>query len=154
MTFRTVVLLYPLATVLHVAEEWPRFPRWARRFASPRYSDREYVITHVLTVAVALGSAVILAMSPHPWVVLGFFALVFGPAVTCNAVFHCGATVVSRAYCAGAVTGVTLYLPLSLVLATLALREGLVTGPALAAALAVAAVVHTLEVGHNVFKRW
>ncbi len=39
-------------------------------------------------------------------------------------------------------------------LTALALREGLVTGPSLGAALLVAAAFHTLEVAHNVFKRW
>jgi hypothetical protein len=43
---------------------------------------------------------------------------------------------------------------LSLLLAVLALREGLVAGPSLGAALFLALAFHTLEVGHNVFKRW
>jgi hypothetical protein len=56
LTFRTAVLLYPVATVLHVADEWPGFPRWARRFACARYSDREYTITHVLAVGISITS--------------------------------------------------------------------------------------------------
>src|SRR5215471_8578581 len=44
------VWLYPVATVLHVREEWPGFPGWARRFASTRYTDREYVAVHAATI--------------------------------------------------------------------------------------------------------
>jgi uncharacterized protein with HXXEE motif len=148
------VLLYPVATVLHVLEEWPRFPRWARRFASPRYGDREYVVTHVFTIALAVAAALVVRAAPSGPVVFTVFALVVGPAGFCNALFHAGATVVSRSYCAGVVTGLVLYLPLTVLLAALTLREG-VLGPAgLAAAGAVAAVAHLVEVGHGVFKRW
>ena len=54
----------------------------------------------------------------------------------------------------GVVTGLLVYLPLSVLLALLAVRDGLIGGPAMTAALSVALVFHTLEVGHNVFKRW
>jgi len=152
--FGDAVLAFPLAVLLHVLEEWPRFPVWARRFGSPRYSDRAYVVTHVFAVALAVVAAHVVRTFPLPWVVFTFFALVFGPGVFCNALFHLGASVVTRTYCAGAVTGLVVYVPLSLLLAGLALEEGIVGPPALLAALCVAAVFHTLEVGHNVFERW
>jgi hypothetical protein len=86
--------------------------------------------------------------------VFGCFALVLGPGVFCNAFFHAGASVVSGTRCPGVWTGLLVYLPLSALLATLALQEGLIGLPGLAAALAIAAVFHTLEVGRNVFRRW
>ena len=51
-------------------------------------------------------------------------------------------------------TGLLVYLPLSLLLAGLAVREGLLSPFALLAALCIAAPFHALEVGHNVFERW
>ncbi len=42
----------------------------------------------------------------------------------------------------------------TLLLCARALSEGLVTTPALAAALAFALAFHVAEVGHGVFKRW
>jgi len=152
--FRDAVLAFPLAVLLHVLEEWPRFPVWARQFASPRYSNRAYIVTHVFAVALALVAAIVVRSFTLPWVVFAFFALIFGPGVFCNAFFHLGASVATRTYCAGAVTGLVIYLPFSLLLGGLALKEGLVAAPALLAALCVAAVFHTLEVGHNVFERW
>jgi hypothetical protein len=153
-SFRDVVLLYPLAVALHVFEEWPGFPVWARRFASPRYSDRAYAITHAFAIALALGTALLLRACPAPWLVFGFFAFVFGPGVLCNAFFHAGASLASRSYCPGVVTGLAVYLPLAAALTALAAREELIGAPVLGLALGIAAAFHTLEVGHNVFERW
>jgi hypothetical protein len=52
------------------------------------------------------------------------------------------------------VTGLLLYVPLAIALAAVALRDGHVGPEALATAVVVAGVVHALEVGRNVFKRW
>jgi len=153
-SFRDVVLLFPCAVVLHVVEEWPGFPRWARRFASPRYSDRAYTITHAFAVTLALAVALLLRAFQAPWLLFAFFAFVFGPGVLWNACFHAGASLASRTYCPGVATGLAVYLPLSLWLGALALRDGLIAAPVLALALVVAAAFHTLEVGHNVFERW
>src|SRR5262245_45774290 len=145
-SFRDALLLFPLAVVLHVLEEWPRFPAWARRFASPGYSDHAYVVTHVLAISLAVASTLLVRAFPTP-LVIPFFALVFGPGVLCNALFHAGASVLSWSYCPGALTGLALYLPLSALLATLAVREGLIGVPALAGSLVVALAFHVLEVG-------
>jgi hypothetical protein len=152
--FREVVWLWPALTAVHVIEEWPCFAAWARRFASARYSDREYVVTHVLTVAIAIGGAAVLSTRPSTPVVFAGFALGIGSAVAWNGCFHLAATCWSRRYCPGVVTGVVLYLPFSGWLATLALREGLLTPGGLATALGIALAGHVAEVGHTVFKRW
>jgi hypothetical protein len=152
--FADAILLLPLATLLHVAEEWPRFPRWARRFASPRYSDRAYLRTHALAIALSLAVAAVARWSPTPWVVFLAFTLVVAPGLFWNAWFHAGASLVSRSYCAGAITGIVLYLPLAVGLAGLVLREGILSPAALAAAFAIALPFHVVEVGHNVFARW
>ena len=67
---------------------------------------------------------------------------------------HSGATALTRTYCPGVITSLLVYVPLSALLVFLALREGLFTGTLLMAALAVAGILHAIEVGHNVFKRW
>jgi len=152
--FRDAVLLFPLAVVLHVFEEWPRFPRWARRFASPRYSDRAYGITHAFAIGSALALALLVRAFPAPWLLFPFFAFAFGPGVFCNALFHAGASLASRTYCPGTVTGLVVYLPLTVWLGTAVVREGLLGAPAFAVALGIASVFHTLEVGRNVFERW
>jgi hypothetical protein len=96
VAFRHAVLLLPAASLLHVLEEWPRFPRWARRFASDRYSDREYGIVHAVTLVAALGSAVLLSRFPETWLLFALTALVIGPGMFWNGFFHLGATLPSR----------------------------------------------------------
>jgi hypothetical protein len=152
--FGTVALAIPVATVLHVVEEWPGFPRWARRFASPHYSDREYVVTHAATIAIAVTVALVLRTYPHRAVVGLAFAFVVAPACLWNACFHAAATIRSRRYCPGALTGLALYVPLFALLGVQAMRAGLLGWPALVAATVAGGAFHALEVGHTVFKRW
>jgi hypothetical protein len=153
-SFADALALFPIAVALHVYEEWPRFPQWAQRFGSTTYSDREYIATHVIAIITAIVSALLVRTFPSRAMLFLFFAMVFGPGVFWNVWFHLGGTVLSGTYCPGAVTGLTLYLPLSVLLVVLGLRDGLVTGRLILVALAVAAMFHTIEVGHNVFKRW
>ena len=154
ISFRQALALFPVAVVFHIFEEWPGFPRWARRFASAQYSDREYIVTHTLAVIFAIGAVILVRAFPTPLILFGFFAMVLGPGVFCNAWFHACATVLSGTYCPGVVTGIFVYLPLSVLLVRLGLRDGLFTVHFLFPVLAMAATFHTLEVGHNVFKRW
>jgi len=155
VSFANVILLFPVAVALHIAEEWPGFPQWVRRHASARYSDREYLATHALALVIAvLAAALLRASLTQPIISSLFFTLVFAPGIFWNAWFHAGATVVTRSYCPGVVTAVTVYLPLSALVVVLALRDGLCTPRLLFVTFSIGAVVHGLEVGHNVFKRW
>jgi hypothetical protein len=154
MAFRDAILLLPVASFLHVLEEWPGFPRWARRFASDRYSDREYLMIHAVSLLAALASAVVLSYFSATWLLFGLTAVVIGPGIFWNSFFHLAATLGSRTYCAGLFTGMALYVPLCAVLARQAIRDGLIGPALLAISLGVGLVVHVVEVGHNVFKRW
>jgi hypothetical protein len=62
--------------------------------------------------------------------------------------------VLTRTYCPGVVTSVTLYVLATIVVGAAALRDGLLRPSTLIATLVIAAVFHALEVGHNIFKRW
>ncbi len=154
LAFRNVVVLYPIVTAAHVAEEWRGFPVWAKHFASPRYTHREYVITHVATLLVATFGAALARTWPGGWPAVVFFSLLFGPSIACNALFHIGASMVTRSYCPGAITSAVLYLPASVVVVGAALRDGVVGPRTLALSMLLAAALHVAEVGHNVFKRW
>jgi uncharacterized protein with HXXEE motif len=155
LSFVQVIALFPIAVTLHILEEWPRFPRWARRFGSARYSDREYLVTHAFAVIIAAIAVILVPAFPRqPLISFAFFALVFGPGVFWNAWFHTGAALLTRQYCPGVVTSITVYLPLSVLIVTLAVREGLYAPGFLFVTIAVAAIVHVVEVGHTVFKRW
>jgi hypothetical protein len=154
LAFRDAVLLGPVALLLHVVEEWPGFPHWARRFASTAYSDREYVATHLLAVGSAVAAAVLLSRSAEPAIAFAVVALLLAPGLFWNACFHVGATCWCRTYCPGAVTGLLVYVPFSVWLAHLAIRDGVMGWRPLAVAAGVGLAAHVIEVGHNVFKRW
>jgi hypothetical protein len=154
LPFRTAVLLYPLATIAHVLEEWPGFVAWAQRFASVTYSPREYVTTHIAAVFLSTLAALAVRTVPGMGSGLLFFGVLFGPSITCNALFHIGGTVLTRTYCPGVVTSLLLYLPATVVLIGAALRDGVLSPTVLVATMLFAAVFHVAEVGHNLFKRW
>src|SRR5262249_32662206 len=141
MAFRDAVLLLPVASFLHVLEEWPRFPRWARRFASDRFSDREYMSIHAISLLAALASALVLSHFPATWLLFALTAVVIGPGIFWNSFFHLVATLGSRTYCAGLLTGMALYVPLCAVLARQAIRDGLISPALLVTALGVALAV-------------
>jgi len=152
--FRQSVWLFPIVFVLHVLEEWPGFTTWAKKYASGSYTQRDYNTIHVAGVLGAIIFAAIVSQFPNRIVVFVFFAFVFAPGLLCNTVFHAGATLMIREYCPGVITAVTLYIPVFVILSRLALREDLLTGRSLVAAIVIATAFHTWEVGHNVFKAW
>ena len=104
--------------------------------------------------AVPLTGAILAALVAVKLAMLVFFAVVFGPGVFCNALFHIGASVRFRAYCPGTATALAVYLPLAGTLGALAVGDGLMSGRSLLVAMAIAPIVHTIEVCHNVFKKW
>lgn len=153
-TFREAVWLFPIAFTLHVAEEWPRFTQWARIHASAQFTMREYVTIHVTGIFGALLFAALVARFPNRSLIFLFFAFVFGPALLFNTIFHVGATVMTRTYCPGVITALTLYLPLFYFISRAVWSENLLRGSMFGAALVIAGAFHFWEVGHNVFKAW
>jgi uncharacterized protein with HXXEE motif len=153
-SFRDSVWLFPLAFMLHIGEEWPRFTIWARKYASNLYSRHDYTTIHLAGIISAFVFAAIVWRFPNRTIVFLFFAVVFAPGLFFNSVFHAGATVLARAYCPGVITALTIYLPLFVFISRLAWRERLLDPATLTLAMVIAGIFHTWEVGHNVFKAW
>jgi len=154
VTFRDAIWLFPPAFTLHVLEEWPRFTGWAKRYASPLFTQRDYNTIHVAGIIASLLFTLIVWRFPNRAVVFVFFAFVFAPSLFFNTLFHAGATVVTHEYCPGVITAVTLYLPIFFLVSSAAWRENLLDLRKLIVVLIVAGSFHLWEVGHNVFKAW
>ena len=154
MTFRDAVWLFPAAFLLHVFEEWPRFTNWAKRYASDLFTQRDYDTIHLAGIIASFAFAAIVWRFPDRVVVFVFFAFVFAPGLFFNTLFHAGATLITREYCPGVVTALTLYLPVFFFVSRLAWRENLLDAATLTASLVIAGAFHAWEVGHNVFKAW
>ncbi len=154
LSFREAVWLFPAAFTLHVLEEWPQFSAWAMKYASARFTRHEYIVIHLAGVIIAILFPTLIWFFPNKLVVFSFFALVFTPSVFYNALFHAGATAAFRVYCPGLLTALTVYPALFYFVSRLAYHEGLLTNGIGIFAFVLAGVIHTAEVGHNVFKAW
>lgn len=149
--FTTLVWLCPLAFVLHVSEEAPRFTGWVNRFISPTFTQRDYWRVHLFGIGMWLIAAFLVWRFPTPWVVFFFFTLSLAPGFFFNTVFHAGGTIVYGAYSPGVITGLVVLLPLFGALSSLALREGLLDLRSAVIGLAVAGLFHAVEVAHNTY---
>jgi hypothetical protein len=154
LNFRQAVWLFPIAYTLHVLEELPQFTSWARRYASPAFTMRDYLVIHLIGIVLAFMSPMVIRWFPNRAVIFVFFTLIFTPAVCFNILFHAGATAAFGAYSPGLLTALTLYPPLFYVVTRQVFREGLLTNRTAAISLVLAGLVHAADVSHNVFKAW
>jgi uncharacterized protein with HXXEE motif len=150
MPLAQAVWLFPIATGLHFLEEAPGFASWARRHTLRKYSQARWAKIHGAGMAFAIVFSALVSRFPVRFVAFLFFALCFSESLW-NAVFHLGATLWSRDYCAGIVTALLLYPPLFWLLSSAGLRDGLLTRGGLLAAVFIAGVVHAIDVASTVF---
>ena len=154
LSFRWVVWLAPLAFVLHISEEWPQFVPWVNRFVSAEFTRRDYLLTHGMGLVSFVLVAGVLSRWSFPPLVFLFFTLLLLPAMLWNIGFHVSVTAFYRTYCPGVITAVVVYAPVVYLLTQSAWREGLISTATWIAAVLIAGVFHTWEVGHSVFKAW
>ena len=154
LSFRQAVWLFPFAFTLHVLEEVWQFTNWANRYASPKFTFRDYLTLHLAGIVMAFIAAAVIWFFPNRIVVFVFFTFVFTPGIFFNIFFHAGATAAFSAYCPGLLTALTVYPPLFYFISRLAFSEGLLTNRLGWISFAIAGVVHAADVSHNVFKAW
>ena len=154
LRFRRLVWLFPIAYVLHVIEELPRFTAWAMHYASPNFTMRDYLAVHLTGIVVAVAAPVAISYFSNRLIVFIFFTFVFTPAAFFNIVFHAGATVAFGVYCPGLITALTVYPIVWFLVSRSALREKLLPRPLAVVSLAVAGLFHLADVSHNVFRAW
>jgi hypothetical protein len=129
-----------LAIAAHLVEEfvWPGgFARWYRSYppgSTVIVTTRLLVIVNVIFVALAILPLVLAS----PALAFGYW-LVVAAIAGANGLFHIRATIRTRAYSPGVVTGVLLYIPLALVGGAYLLRAGLVAPATAIQAVAFAA---------------
>jgi hypothetical protein len=129
-----------LAIAAHLVEEfvWPGgFARWYRSYppgSTVVVTTRLLVIVNVVFVALAVLPLVLRA----PALALGYW-LVVAAIAGANGLFHLRATLQTRTYSPGVVTGVILYIPLALVGGAHLLRAGLVAPATAIQTVAIAA---------------
>ncbi len=151
--FRRAVWLFPAVFALHVLEEAPGFTRWARRHASDRYTQTDFIRNNALGLALTIGGTRLVSRAPGRGSVFLYLSLVRTQQALFNTVFHVGTTVAYREYSPGLITAVGGFLPLWLHLSRLAREEGLLGPAGELGAAAIGGAVHATAVAQQVYKR-
>lgn len=142
--------LFPLAFALHVLEEAPQFTAWLNRYASPRFTQADFVRNNALGMVLNMFLCAAVPLCPHPYVVFAFFALGVWQ-VGFNTLFHVGTTAAYGVYSPGLITSLTFYPALCYYLSRLAFQEGLLTDTTGFIALVLGGVLHARVVAVQVF---
>jgi len=150
LTFGQASWLFPVVFGLHVAEEAPRFTSWVRKYASPKFSQADFMRNNLMGFVIGVVLCSIAWFFPNRTTV--FLLFVFGLNQSLlNGLFHIGTTAAYRVYSPGLITSVTLYPALFYYLSRLAYRKSLMSARAGVAALALAAVIHSIVVAQQVY---
>src|SRR5215213_5926485 len=101
--------LFPLSYLIHIAEEyWGGFPAWIARFWGVESSLSNFLSWNVgALIMMTLGVAVALKTKSYRWLLVSF-----GTVVLINGLVHAGASVLTRSYSPGVISGLLLFIPL------------------------------------------
>jgi Protein of unknown function with HXXEE motif len=107
-----VALLLPLALVLHVAEEWfGGLSEWTGIVFGNAIPPGRFLLINGIGIVI-FGSGTVLAFRSSRW---AWFCTAFAALVGLNGVLHALATMGFGRYSPGLVTGLVLYIPLSII---------------------------------------
>ena len=98
--------------LLHVLEEWSRFPEWATRHFGTT-SDRFFVVSHIPIFGIVAWVVSSASRSNASTRSIWLLVMIIGALCT-NTLFHLGTTGWFSEYSPGLVTALVLYLPLAI----------------------------------------
>jgi hypothetical protein len=150
MSFRRLAWAFPAAYAVHVAEEAPGFTEWARRNASKRYTERDFLLNNALGFVSTTAATVAVTRAQRRTLDLAYYTLVVTQQAAFNAVFHAVSTVAFREYSPGLVTSV-LHLPLWRRLTRAAVAERRLTKRDVVVCTFFAGILHAGVVARQVF---
>jgi hypothetical protein len=132
-------MLLPLAFLLHVAEEWfGGFPEWTALVIGDGLEPGRFLVINAVGLLLFTAGTVAAFRNPSmAWIVASLAAL-----VGLNAALHALATIAFSRYSPGTVTGLLLYLPLSIVV--LRSSATLLPRPHLVSAVVFGVLLHAL----------
>lgn len=104
--------LFPLAYLIHIAEEyWGGFPVWISRFWGVESSSANFLSWNgAAWVLMTVGVALALKTKSFRWLLVSF-----GTVVLINGTAHALASITTRSYSPGLVSGLLLFIPLGTV---------------------------------------
>lgn len=134
-----IAILLPIAYLLHLGEEWfGGLPAWTLTAPGPDVTPEQFLLVNAIGfLFLGIGTLAALRHPPMAW-----FAASFAALVGLNAVVHAFATLALRQYAPGTITGLLLYVPLSvIVLRSSAAR---LSGAVFAGSVLFGVLVHVL----------
>jgi hypothetical protein len=104
--------LFPISYLIHITEEyWGGFPAWIARFWGVESSLNNFLSWNGgAWVVMTLGVAVALKTKSYRWLLVSFATVVL-----INGVVHALASVATRSYSPGLISGLLLFVPLGIV---------------------------------------
>lgn len=133
--------LFPLSYLAHIAEEyWGGFPVWIARFWGVESSDANFLSWNGgALVMMCVGVVLVLVTKSYRWLLVSF-----GTAILINGAVHTVASVATRSYSPGLVSGILFFIPLGLLTLRRARRS--VNARTMRAGVIVGVLMHVVVV--------
>lgn len=136
--------LFPVSYLVHIAEEyWGGFPAWIARFWGVESSLSNFLSWNGgAWIMMTVGVILVLGTKSYRWLLVSF-----GTVVLINGLVHAGASVLTRSYSPGLISGLLLFIPLGAITLLRAragvnrrtLRAGIIIGVLMHAAVVLLA---------------
>jgi hypothetical protein len=113
-TFANWIWLFPLTYVLHIGEEYwggESFPQWISRVAGVHLTAEYFLIVNCIGLALMIAGIALV----RQWALWRWTLTAFGGVVLLNSASHAIASMITRSYSPGLVTGLLCWVPLGLV---------------------------------------
>jgi hypothetical protein len=149
--FNRTAWLFPLLLAIHVAEEQAGgFTAWAQKYASPRYTQRDFIRINAMSLLSAVAATALVTRTENRRVFFAYYAAVLTQQAVFNPIFHAGATVAFRAYSPGLVSSLA-FPALWTRVTRLARGEHRIDDRTWLAALGLGGAIHAAAVAQQVF---
>jgi hypothetical protein len=120
-----ILWFVPIAYIIHIIEETPRFVPWAKRYLSAPSTFGQFVIGNVIFMVYVLISVFLATFYPREWtLVLGLSTAAW---IFSNFLLHAFLTLYTGEYSPGVVTASALYAPLTVYIYANFLGSGIVS---------------------------
>jgi hypothetical protein len=120
-----ILWLVPIAYLIHIFEETPRFVPWAKRYLLSTMTFPEFILGNCIFMAYVLISVFLATSYPGEWtLVLGLSTAAW---IFSNFLIHAYYTLSTGEYSPGVVTAGAVYVPVSLYIYTNFVGSGILT---------------------------
>jgi hypothetical protein len=107
-----ILWLVPIAYMIHILEETPRFVPWAKKYLGAPETFGQFVLGNIIFMAYVLISVSLAIFYPNEWTII--LGLATAAWIFSNFLIHASYTLYTGEYSPGVVTASAIYAPVSL----------------------------------------